>query len=285
MVVRRVTLSGCGIRLTGLLAEPDTPPRALVLALHGGGMMADYFHGRAHPDLSLLSLGSGLGYSVLALDRPGYGGSAEALPTGQSLLDQTATVYAALDHFGRHHDTGAGVFVLGHSFGSKLALHLAADARGDQLLGIDASGAVYRYAVDVDPNDSTPTPGPGGNARDLFWGSEDLYPPGTFERGVRPSAPVPDRESSESREWSRILPGVAAGVRVPLQFSVAEHEAWWQTGDDALAEWRALFTSVPHLVIRRQPRAGHNISLGWAARPYHLSALAFAAQCSLARTV
>ena len=43
-----------------------------------------------------------------------------------------------------------------------------------------------------------------------------------------------------------------------------------------LAEYRALFTAAPLLIVRRQPAAGHNISLGWAARSYHLNALGFA---------
>lgn len=280
-----MTLTGCGIPLTGLLAEPEGPPHALILALHGGGMTAEYFHGQAHPDLSLLTLGSALGYSVLALDRPGYGGSTEALPEGQALLDQTKTVYDALDGFSRSHDTGAGIFLVAHSFGYKLALHLAADERGHELLGVDGSGAVYRYTPDLDPNRSSPKTGSTGNARDLFWGSADLYPPDAFKRGMRPTAPVPQTESRESLDWTRILPAVAERVRVPLQFSVAEHEKWWQVDDAALAEYRGLFTSTPQMVIRRQPRAGHNISLGWAARPYHLNALAFAAECALIRTV
>jgi hypothetical protein len=33
-------LRGGSVELSGLLAEPETPPRALVLALHGGGMTA-----------------------------------------------------------------------------------------------------------------------------------------------------------------------------------------------------------------------------------------------------
>jgi hypothetical protein len=49
----------------------------------------------------------------------------------------------------------------------------------------------------------------------------------------------------------------------------------------ALAEYRALFTAAPLLVVRRQPASGHNISLGWAARSYHLNALAFCEQCLL----
>lgn len=143
--VDQVVLHARGIELSGLLAEPDETPRALVLALHGGGMTAGYFHGSPHPDLSLLRLGRALGFSVLALDRPGYGRSRSALPRGQKLQDQAATVFDALDDFAGAHDMGGDVFVVGHSFGLKLALHPAADPRGGALLGLDGSGAVYRY--------------------------------------------------------------------------------------------------------------------------------------------
>jgi hypothetical protein len=119
--------------------------------------------------------------------------------------------------------------------------------------------------------------------RELFWGSESLYPPGTFTSGMRPIAPVPEIETYESALWPDLLPTVAADVRVPFQFSVAEHEQWWQVTDADLAEYQALFTAAPQLAVRRQPAAGHNISLGWAARSYHLNALAFAEQCLLRR--
>ena len=119
--------------------------------------------------------------------------------------------------------------------------------------------------------------------RELFWGAESLYPPGTFAAGMRPVAPVPAMESLEGPRWPQLLPALAAEVRVPCQFTVAEHEQWWQITDAALAEYRALFTAAPSMIIRRQPGAGHNISLGWAARAYHLNALAFAEQCLLGR--
>jgi hypothetical protein len=90
---------------------------------------------------------------------------------------------------------------------------------------------------------------------------------------------MPATETRESASWTATLPALAAGVRVPFQFTVAEHERWWDTGDAALAEYQALFTAAPSVSIQRQPAAGHNISLGWAARPYHLRALAFAEQC------
>lgn len=248
-------------------------------------MTAAYFHGAAHPDLSLLTVGRALGYSVLALDRPGYGRSATELPEGQSLQDQAETVYEVLDNFAASHDIGEGVFVLAHSYGYKVALHLAAHRRGRELLGIAGSGSVYRYMPELDPASPQSVPETNWDPRELFWGPADLYPPGTFDRGMRPTAPVPVAESLEAREWMQLLPPVAARVRVPLHFSVAEHEKWWQVDDHALTEYRNLFTATPRMVVRRQPRAGHNISLGWAARAYHLSALAFAAECVLTRTV
>ena len=284
-------LRASSVELSGLLAEPATPPRALILALHGGGMTAGYFHGRAHPDLSLLRLGDRLGFTVLALDRPGYGRSSSFLPRGQVLSEQAGTVYGALDDFAARHATGAGVFVVGHSYGLKLGLFLAAHPRGKELLGVDGSGAAYRYQPALDPGaaeteltaDGSVASYASRSPRELFWGSESLYPPGTFTRGMRPIAAVPEIESDESARWPDLLPGVAAEVRVPFQFSVAEHEQWWQVTDADLAEYQALFTAAPHLVVRRQPAAGHNISLGWAARSYHLNALAFAEQCLLRR--
>jgi len=39
--VRRITLDAAGVTLSGLLSEPEVqPPRAAVVALHGGGMSA-----------------------------------------------------------------------------------------------------------------------------------------------------------------------------------------------------------------------------------------------------
>jgi pimeloyl-ACP methyl ester carboxylesterase len=257
-------LRGGSVELSGLLAEPETPPRALVLALHGGGMTAAYFHGRAHPDLSLLRLGCSLGFTVLALDRPGYGRSSASLPRGQLLSEQADTVYGALDDLAARHAIGGGVFVVGHSYGLKLGLFLAAHPRGKELLGLDGSGSAYRYQPTLDPAaveteltaDGSIASYASRSPRELFWGSESLYPPGTFTPGTRPIAAVPEIESDESARWPDLLPGVAAEVRVPFQFSVAEHEQWWQVTDADLAEYQALFTATPHLAVRRQPASG-----------------------------
>ncbi|MFJ6937477.1 alpha/beta hydrolase [Streptomyces sp. NPDC101132] len=343
MTVQEVLLDAGGVPLSGLLAEPaGGPPRALVLALHGGGMRAGYFDSRVVPGLSLLELGSRLGYAVLALDRPGYGASAAALPDGLPVSGQARTVRAALAGFAREHAVGAGVFVLAHSNGGKLALALAADASGGgpgsgsfgfgsfgsgsgsgsgpssgpgfgfgsdpgpgpgsgsgsgpssgpgfgfgsdpgpgsgpALLGLDVSGIGSRFAVGPE---LMPGPDTAGDWR-RHWGALRCYPPDALRRGQELLARVPDTEALEGPRWPELYPAIAARVRVPVRFTFAEQERWWRHDEEAVA---ALTAPLASAVVRvdRQPDAGHNISLGWAARTYHLRALGFLEECLLAR--
>ncbi|WP_433260148.1 alpha/beta hydrolase [Actinosynnema sp. CS-041913] len=272
--VRRVRLDAAGIPLSALLGEPArTPPRAVVVALHGVGMNSGYFHGTAHPDLSLVTLGMSLGCTVLALDRPGYGASAAALPHGQTREEQAAVLHAALASFADRHPVGAGFFLLAHSYGGKVALTVASRAAGG-LIGLDISGCGHEYAAPDDLRGNRPA---GGVRRN--WGALRLYPPGTFQAGESVVAPVPEREWADAARWPGVFPDVAAGVRVPVRFTFAEHESWWRHDESAVADLVARFTSCPRVVVERQPDSGHNISLGWAARAYHLKALAFLEEC------
>ncbi|MEU3413564.1 alpha/beta hydrolase [Streptomyces sp. NPDC006658] len=278
---RELTLDGGGgVRLSGLLAEPEAgqAPRAVVVALHGSGMRAGYFDNRARPGLSLLELGSRLGYTVLALDRPGYGASAAALPEGQDLAGQTATLGSALADFAGRWPSGAGFLLLAHSGGGRPALSLAAaGALPGPLIGLDLSGLGSAFAVEPDQLPGAGAPG----AWRRHWGPVRLYPPEAFRQGQRLVAPVPATEAGETLAWPRMYPELAARVRVPVRFTFAAQEQWWRTDEEAV---RALLAplAAPRAVVDRLPDAGHNISLGWAARTYHLRVLAFLEECLLA---
>lgn len=269
--VRALTLDAGGIPLSGLLALPAQPvPRAVVVALHGAGMSAGYFDSRARPGLSLLELGASLGYTVLSLDRPGYGASAAALPEGQELAGQTETLLAALEDFARGHELGAGYFLVAHSNGGRLALSAAGAGGGFAPLGVDLCGLGRRFAVDLQQ-----LPG----AADLrgqwrrHWGALRFYPPDAFRQGAELIRPVPVLEARETMRWPDAYPAVAARVGVPVRFTFAEQELWWRTDGAALEELLSPLSRAAEAV--RQPDSGHNISLGWAARTYHLRVLAF----------
>lgn len=281
--VRPVVLEAGPCRLSALIAQPQGIPRATVVAVHGGGMRAGYFDGQAHPDVSLLALGAALGYTVVAVDRPGYGLSASQLPYGQDLSEQSALLGTALAHLAGRYPTGAGVFLVAHSFGGKLALTYAAaqdgrdglEAGAPPLLGMDVSGCGRDYAVDT------------GDLRDPHrhghwkrnWGALRFYPPNTFRDAAALVAPMPVRERAEAAHWPASFAAAAARVPVPVRLTFAERELWWRHSEEDLAELAGLFTASPFVTVDRQPEAGHNISLGWAARAYHLRALAFLEEC------
>ncbi|MER6847396.1 alpha/beta hydrolase family protein [Streptomyces flaveolus] len=274
--VRRITLNAERETVTGLLGEPaDVPSRGLVVALHGGGMSAGYFDGQAHPDVSLLTLGPRLGYTVLALDRPGYGPHARRRPDGLTVTDQVGPVAAAVEELTDRHAGHGGTLLLGHSFGGKLALAVAAYRPPRALLGVEVSGVGHRLAVP--PERAGQRSGIGSQR--LNWGPLHLYPPGTFRASASVVSPMPRREVDSVADWADVSADVLPRVRVPVRFTFAEHEAWWRHAPEDVAGLVDTLTQAPRVVVDRLPRAGHNISLGWAARAYHLRALAFLEEC------
>lgn len=271
--IRDITLRAAGARLSGLVAEAPDRPRAVVVALHGAGMGARYFDCRTCPGQSLLELGARSGYTVLALDRPGYGASARHFPEGQGRAEQAATIRAAMDEFADRFPIGEGFFLLAHSYGGKLALSLAADDRRGELLGLDISGCGHRYAVPPDLLVRTDR-----HRWKLDWGKLRCYPPGTFRFSQEVVSAIPAREARDAARWPEHFPWLAARVRAPVRLTFAEHEHWWRHEEADVVDLAASFGAT-RVTIERQDVTGHNISLGWTARSYHLRALAFLEEC------
>ena len=64
-----------GVPMSALIAE-SAEPKAVIVAIHGGGTTSVYFDCPGHPSYSLLRSGAAAEFTVVALDRPGYGSSA-----------------------------------------------------------------------------------------------------------------------------------------------------------------------------------------------------------------
>ncbi len=273
-----------GIPVSGLLAEVAAP-RAVLVALHGGATSAAYFDCPGHPELSLLRMARRLGFSVLALDRPGYGSSG---PFADELAPPHRRVDLMFGAIERHLGTrprGVGVFLLAHSAGCELALRMAADPRGADLLGVELAGTGRLHPP---------------LAQEVLWGGQDE--PGWVPRGVgallwhppRLYAPEilggatigavgPRLEADTVRDWATDeFPDLAGRVRIPVRYCVGDHERIWRNDPEELAAVGALFTAAPRVVLKLQTDTGHNISVGRTATAYHLGLLAFAEECAIA---
>jgi len=272
-----------GVPMSGLLAEAEHP-RAVVVALHGGATTSAYFDCPAHPRLSLVQSGPRWGFTILALDRPGFGASGLYSEEFDTVPRRIELTYQAIDKILGERDRGAGLFVLAHSNGSELALRMAGHERGADLLGIEISGTGLRQqdaaaaVLAGASRERVPT-----GLRELLWEPAHLYPEGMANAVRIKNGPIsPGYESNLVSNWRTDLPELAAQVRVPLRYSLAEHERVWRTDAEAVAEVASLFTAAPRVHTYRQAGAGHNTSLGHSAAAYHMNTLAFAEECAIA---
>jgi pimeloyl-ACP methyl ester carboxylesterase len=272
-----------GIPMSGLVAEPDDEPRAVIVALHGGASSAAYFDCPGHPRLSLLRLGAAAGFTVVALDRPGYGASAPYPDAFARPEQRVASAYGAVDKVLGERPRGAGLFVVAHSNGCELAVRMAADERGIGLLGLELAGTGLRYddaALEI-LRDATAARRPPG-LRTLLWEPAELYPAEVLT-GITNSSTGAPYEADMVRNWPGYdFPALAAQVRIPVRFSHAEHERVWRSDAEAVAEIASAFTAAPRFVTDEVAGAGHNLSLGLRAAAYHLKVLSFVEECVVA---
>ncbi|MFD6455049.1 alpha/beta hydrolase [Nocardia sp. NPDC060220] len=281
VVTREVEVAG--IRMSALCAEV-ADPRAVLVAVHGGATTARYFDLPDRPSLSLLRVGARLGFTVLALDRPGYGASepwGEMFDEPQRRVDVT---YAAIDALLGTSERGAGVFLAGHSAGCDLAARMAADDRGAALLGLELAGT----GVDKRPEairviEKIRKTGRAGGIRELLWFPQDSYPPEVLG-GRSLTSGTPGYEVAVVHDWPTDFPTLAARMRVPVRVTDAEYEQVWRTDPAARAGIAELFTATSRFVNNVQFGCGHNLSVGYGAAAYHLGLLSFVEECALRST-
>jgi pimeloyl-ACP methyl ester carboxylesterase len=272
-----------GVPMSGLIAEA-AEPRAVIVVFHGGASTAAYFDCPGHPQLSLLRTGADQSYTMVALDRPGYGASAPYPDAMQRPEQRVALAYAAVDKMLGANPRGAGLFLLGHSAGCELAVRMAADERADHVIGLELAGTGVQYhpATAEILNAATATGRPTG-LRDVLWQPTHLYPDDVLS-GMTNSTTGALYEVEMTKNWPRQdFPALAARVRVPVQFTVAEHERVWRSDPEMLTQIGAMFTSSSRFVVNEQAGTGHNLSLSVSAAAYHTKVLSFVGECVVAQ--
>jgi pimeloyl-ACP methyl ester carboxylesterase len=272
-----------GVPMSGLVALADDP-KAVVVAFHGGASTAAYFDCPGHPQLSLLRTAADRGYTMIALDRPGYGASAPYPDAMQRPEQRVALAYGAVDKMLGANPKNAGLFLLGHSAGCELAVRMAGDERAEHVVGLELAGTGVQYhpATAEILKTATATQRPKG-LRDILWQPAHLYPDDVLS-GMTNSTTGAVYEVEMTKSWpGHDFPALAARVRVPVQFTVAEHERVWRSDPETLTQIGAMFTSSPRFVLNEQAGTGHNLSLSIGATAYHTKVLSFVGECVAAQ--
>lgn len=269
--------------LSGLYRGASNP-KALIFCIHGGSYTSRYFGFRSQKSATLLDIAPEFGYSVVAIDRPGYG-AAENLVVN---FDRQAEILreAAARSLAQYAPASPGVFIVGHSIGAMLAMLIASGPGTLDIAGIDLNGAgiSYRpasekglaaYAAMANP------PREPDRERRLkrMFGPAGTYDPNVADEDLK-SAPLSQpSEIKEAIGWPDRVRSVAATVAVPVNFSLSEFDALWEATPDKLAQASALFAQSPFVEARVQRFAGHSVHLHRVARVYNLRTIAFQDDC------
>jgi pimeloyl-ACP methyl ester carboxylesterase len=286
MASRSVSIDADNVKLSGrFLPATNGQPRALLVALHGGTYSSKYFD--TAPS-RLLELCASLGYSILALDRPGYG-TATSVPQDQLAFDgQVPILQQALEKiWNEYGQQSAGMFLIGHSIGGMIALLLAAEKPHEHLLGVNMTGAggLYNEQTKVAfaslVSDEPTVMMTIAIKLRAMYGPEWSYPAEQAQYDPQRDVPTAAIELAEAQRWGARMPEVAAQVHVPVQFIVPEYDHIWRSDAEALGPVAAMFSAAPFVDVGVQRLAGHSVELHTLAHAFYLKILSFVEECIL----
>ena len=249
MSANALTVDAEGHRITGVSTEPGAEDLPLVVALHGGSYTSAYFDVPGH---SLLEAGQTNGFEVIALDRPGYGGSGPLPPGGVTFARNAEVLDAAITKvWETRGGSRPGIVLIAHSIGAAIAIHIAAGRPAWPLLGIALSGIHDTAPPHV--RDAWASMPPGvpveltrEQRRMFFYGPDWTIEPDIVERAEVSAAPIPLEELLEVvGEWPQSASGLAGKVSVPVQYVGVEFEQLWTITPDTVREFASYFAAAP----------------------------------------
>jgi pimeloyl-ACP methyl ester carboxylesterase len=277
---RGMSITGRRRLLSGPPAAADVP---LVIALHGGTYTSTYFD---IPGYSLLDRAAALGIPIIAIDRPGYGGSTALAPEESTILKNAEVLDEVIGELWEAWGAKmSGVVLIGHSIGGAIVTAITANRPKWPLLGMAVSGCLLQVPSDSRAQWSAlpaismidlPV-----NMKDgVMFGPAWTYDTGMPQRSYPSNAPVPRAELIDiTTTWIERVRSVAAQVTVPVYSRQAEFDHLWVTNAQQVSEFGAAFTASSHVDAQLVPSAGHCIDFHRQGAGFQLGELGFALQC------
>ncbi len=279
---RGITITGRRRPLKGSAGAQDVP---LIIAVHGGTYTSEYFD---IPGYSLLDRAAGLGIPIVAIDRPGYGGST-AVEAGESIILRNAEVLDPViaELWEAWGEGTSGVFLIGHSIGGAIVTAIAANQPSWPLLGIAVSGCLLQVPAESRDGFNAlpdivmidlPTPMKDGVMFGPPWTYSDSMPAASYPS----NAQIPRAELIDiNNGWIDRVRSVAGKVLVPVQSRQGEFDHLWITDAQQVSDFGAAFNSSPRMDARLVAGSGHCIDFHRAAAGFQLGQLGFALECCI----
>ena len=280
---QRVVVDGLTVSATLHSPSHPVPTMPCLVALHGGTYTSAYFFVAGSGAGSFVDLARRNGFSVLCIDRPGYG-SSDLLPEEDNtfarqaeLLDQA--IAAMLDD-------NATAILVGHSIGGMISLEIAARQPKWNLIGVAVSGMGARIPAGgaAEQLAALPLSGvvdlPIADREQLWYGPPSSVSDDAVAAARTAFSPAPMVELKAAPAWAEHrLDPVAAAITVPIHHTLGEFDALWDTS----AEARELFLSKfsPTLPVRSEflLGVGHSLDHHLLGATLHYQQLAFGHQC------
>lgn len=280
---------GLGLSLSGRARVPESEDSArhpLIIAIYGGIYSSKYFDVEGY---SLLDRAEAQQLPIFAIDRPGYGLSADYAVNAPSIMDNAEILDSAIHELWHSYKHKAcGIVLIGHSIGGAITIAIAARQPTWPLLGISVSGVGLDPVPESKdkwnevPEDQALVSIPPEAMNGFFFG-----PPGTYEQGVMPqasyvaNAPAPRSELVNiGLHWPRLVNRLAARVKVPVHYRQPEFEQLWPVDEETVRRFADAFVNCPDMDAALFREAGHCIDFHRSGEAFQLEQLAFAKRCA-----
>lgn len=267
------------------IEEPGGTGLPLLVCIPGGSYNSRYFDVQGH---SLITAAHDAGFSIVALDRPGYQGS-DPLEGDISFAKNALVIDAAIaELWKRYAETTTGVVLIGHSIGGAIAIHIASGSPAWPLRGIsvtsihtDAPEHVAQAWNSI-PADAT-IPFSRDQRIQFMYGPEGTYDPAVVDGAEFSTDMIPVAELLEVvGNWTTDFAALASRVTVPVHYALAEHEALWISTDENVDVFREAFTASPSVLAEHVLGTGHNIDHHKDSQEFHARQLTFARAVAVA---
>ena len=275
--------------------------RPLVVAVHGGTYTSSYFD--ADESHSVVRISKALGIPVIAIDRPGYGGSSPLAP----ILSQSSYIQEQAKYL---HQTilpflweryapelkVSSIFLYAHSIGGAITL-VAASLHGSSklpevypLCGISISGVGSKVnklpmpEFELDPQEmgGVLLGFPSEQKDHLMLGSPSFYDPAILQQTERLQHKASLLELYDINVlWRGYWREYAASVKVPVLYTLAEHDNLWSNTGKDVEEFAVAFVDSPTVESRRLLAAPHCIELSLQGTGLYLRTFGFAVESAV----